>query len=58
MNKSVDRIMYVWFLDFWVNYYKIVDIIELVYQVLLIIIMYLGVFVDIRIYFNIVCIKW
>lgn len=31
MNKLVDRIMYVWFLDLWVNYYKLVDIIELVY---------------------------
>lgn len=30
MNKLVDYIMYVWFLDLWVNYYKIVDIIELV----------------------------
>lgn len=32
MNKLVDYSMYVWFLDLWVNYYKLVDIIELVYN--------------------------
>lgn len=30
MNKSVDRTMNAWLSDLWVNYYKIVDTIELV----------------------------
>lgn len=31
MNKSVDRTMHAWLSDLWVNYYKIVDTIELVH---------------------------
>lgn len=31
MNKSVDRTMNAWLSDLWVNYYKIVDTIELVH---------------------------
>lgn len=31
MNKPVDRTMHAWLSDLWVNYYKIVDTIELVH---------------------------
>lgn len=30
MNKPVDHTMHAWLSDLWVNYYKIVDTIELV----------------------------